>query len=190
MTQYEDEILFNTLPKTIQDAVKVTLGVGLRYLWVDAICIVQDDTEDKLDQISKMHLVYGGAFFTIAAANAPTSYDGFLQPREQYRPTRLAARADDNVFTYVLLSSGYSGFRSSDHLFLRGWTFQETHLSSRIALYGPREMVLCCLEEVQSDGGMDIQSSAATAAFSGAVDPGNRAFGSLNHPSGWVNIIE
>ncbi|KAI1770788.1 heterokaryon incompatibility protein-domain-containing protein [Hypoxylon cercidicola] len=188
--QYEQGILFDTLPKTIQDAVIVTLGIGLTYLWVDAICIVQDDTEDKLEQISQMHLVYRGAYFTIAAANSPTSYDGFLQPRVRYRPTRVPARMDDNVFTEVLLSPEYSGLVTSDHLFLRGWTFQETHLSTRIAVYGPREMVFCCLEGVRSDGGTATQIRTRTSAFSGAIDPGNQVFGSLQHPNGWASIIE
>ncbi|XXH05361.1 hypothetical protein Hte_011787 [Hypoxylon texense] len=190
LDQYESEILFGTLPKTIQDAVIVTLGVGLRYLWVDAICIVQDDADDKQEQISKMHLVYRGAYFTIAAANAPTSYAGFLQPRERYQPTRVSARMDDNVFTEVLLSPEYSGLVTSDYLFLRGWTFQETHLSTRIAVYGPREMVFCCLEGVWSDGGTATQINTRTSAFSGAIDPGNQVFGSLEHPSGWANIVE
>lgn len=190
LDQYEQEILFDTLPKTIQDAAIVTLGIGLKYLWVDAICIVQDDADDKQEQISKMHLVYRGAYFTIAAASAPSSYGGFLQPRERYRPTRVPARTDDNVFTEVLLSPEYGGLVTSDHLFLRGWTFQETHLSTRIAVYSPREMVFCCLEGVRSDGGSATQIGTRTSAFSGAIDPGNQVFGSLKHPSGWASIIE
>lgn len=188
--QYENEIHFDELPKTIQDAVTVTLGIGLRYLWVDAICIVQDDADDKQEQISQMHLVYRGAYFTIAAANTPTSYGGFLEPRVRYRPTRVPARMDDNVFTDVLLSPEYSGLVTSDHLFLRGWTFQETHLSTRIAVYGPRETVFCCLEGLRNDGGSSTQTSTRTSAFSGAIDPGNQVFGSLRHPGGWLSIIE
>ncbi|KAI0179040.1 heterokaryon incompatibility protein-domain-containing protein [Hypoxylon sp. FL1284] len=187
---YERGIPLDTLPKTIQDAAIVTLGIGLRYLWVDALCIVQDDAADKQEEISKMHLVYRGAHLTIAAANTPTSYGGFLQPRERYRPTRVAARMDDNVFAEVLLSPEYSGLVTSDHLFLRSWTFQETHLSTRIAVYGAREMMFCCLEGDRTDGGAATQKDTRTTAFSGAIDPGNQVFGSLQHPGGWVSIIE
>ncbi|KAI1752580.1 heterokaryon incompatibility protein-domain-containing protein [Xylaria castorea] len=187
LEQYRRDIPFCELSKTIQDAVKVTLGVGLKYLWVDALCIIQDDDEDKQEEISKMHLVYRGAFFTVAASSASSSYDGFLHPRIQYRPTKLAARTDDNVFTEVLLSPAYGGFASSDPLFLRGWTFQETHLSTRIAAYGQREMIFCCLEDAHSDGGID--KPVATQTFSGALDPGNLRFGSLGHPYSWAHII-
>ncbi|KAI0100093.1 hypothetical protein GGR51DRAFT_533800 [Nemania sp. FL0031] len=134
-----------------------------------------------------MHLVYRGAFFTIAASNAASSYDGFLHPRIPYRPMKLSARTDDNVFTEVLLLPEYGGFASSDPLFLRGWTFQETHLSTRIAAYGQREMLFCCLEGAHSDGG--VNKPAATQAFSGALDPGNLRFGSLEHPHSWAHII-
>ncbi|KAI0446188.1 heterokaryon incompatibility protein-domain-containing protein [Xylaria telfairii] len=187
LEQYRRDIPFRELSKTVQDAAKVTLGVGLKYLWVDALCIIQDDDEDKQEEISKMHLVYRGAFFTVAASSAASSYDGFLHPRVQYRPMKLAARTDDNVFTEVLLSPEYGGFVSSDPLFLRGWTFQETHLSTRIAAYGQREMIFCCLEDVHSDGGID--KPVATQAFTGALDPGNLRFGSLGHPDSWAHII-
>jgi Heterokaryon incompatibility protein (HET) len=39
-------INFETLSKTVQDAILVTREVGLSYLWVDSLCIVQDDRED------------------------------------------------------------------------------------------------------------------------------------------------
>lgn len=181
------EIPFSELSETVQDAAKVTRDVGLKYLWVDALCIIQDDDADKQEEISKMHLVYRGAFFTVAASSAASSQDGFLHPRIQYQPTKLAARIDDNVFTEVLLSPEYGGFFSSDPLFLRGWTFQETHLSTRIAAYGQREMIFCCLETMHSDGGID--NPVATQAFSGALDPGNLRFGSEAHPDSWAYII-
>lgn len=57
----------DALPKSLADAVFVCRELGLRYLWIDALCIIQDLPEDFNDQISEMHRVYQHAYITIAA---------------------------------------------------------------------------------------------------------------------------
>ena len=69
------------LPKTIQDAIFVTHELGLRFLWVDTFCIVQDDEEEKAREISNMDRIFSEAEITIAAARASHVYEGFLHPR-------------------------------------------------------------------------------------------------------------
>ncbi|CZT52745.1 uncharacterized protein RSE6_14109 [Rhynchosporium secalis] len=74
------------LPQTIDDAVKLTIILDERYLWVDALCIVQDDMLSKLEQLSQMDRVYVGAALTIIngdgkAANA--SLTGFAQGHDR-----------------------------------------------------------------------------------------------------------
>lgn len=71
--EYEKDIPLQLLPRTICDAVVATHGIGLRYLWVDAMCIVQDDGDDMAEQIGQMHAVYRSAYVTISAATAATS---------------------------------------------------------------------------------------------------------------------
>jgi hypothetical protein len=72
---------FLQLPRTIQDAIKCTKDLGERYLWVDALCIVQDSPEEKTKQIRQMDRVYGSAFVTIISASSGdpgigAEYDG------------------------------------------------------------------------------------------------------------------
>ncbi|KAF6804772.1 tol protein [Colletotrichum musicola] len=70
------------LPKTIRDALEVTRGLNVRYLWVDIVCVVQDDEADRREQICQMDMIYGHAAVTIVAASkylmpklqAPTLY--------------------------------------------------------------------------------------------------------------------
>jgi hypothetical protein len=55
------------IPRTFQDAMRLTRSLGQRYLWVDALCIVQD-AADKQNQLDRMGQIYQGATLTIVAA--------------------------------------------------------------------------------------------------------------------------
>ncbi|KAK1812461.1 hypothetical protein LTR12_013155 [Friedmanniomyces endolithicus] len=57
------------LPRTVLDAMQVTKAAGERYLWVDSLCILQDNSEESSEQIANMDRVYGSALFTIVAAD-------------------------------------------------------------------------------------------------------------------------
>ncbi|TAQ91312.1 hypothetical protein B7494_g294 [Chlorociboria aeruginascens] len=96
-------INIDELPKTFRDAIRVTRGLGKRYLWIDSLCIVQDDPEDWEREAKTMELVYNGAYCTIAATSAKNSLDGFLGPRRQRRfvkispPARPASTDSDDI---------------------------------------------------------------------------------------------
>lgn len=77
------------LPKTFQDAVRVTRELGKRYLWIDSLCIIQDDPDDWKREAMKMETVYSMAYLTIAATSAHDSAQGFLKPRQQREFVKL-----------------------------------------------------------------------------------------------------
>ena len=56
------------MPATIDDAISVRQKLGERHLWVDDLCIIQDDVENKADEISMMDLTYSSAFLNVVAA--------------------------------------------------------------------------------------------------------------------------
>ena len=64
------------IPRTIQDAIILTSSLGQRFLWVDSLCIIQDDPQDKNGMIPFMDLVYDRAFLTIVAATGQDSDEG------------------------------------------------------------------------------------------------------------------
>lgn len=135
-------VRISELPKTCQDAVHVARSCGVRYLWIDAICILQDDQQDWELESARMDDVYSRAYFTIAADRSPGYDRGFLQPRipPVYVPLRFATRAGSTTDAFAFLRS--SKMLLSDHdveaifshepLSERGWAYQERVLSPRV----------------------------------------------------------
>ena len=73
----------STLPKSFCDAIRVTRELGQRYIWIDSLCIIQDDSDDWRREANTMEMVYSMAYLTIAATSAHDSAQGFLKPRRQ-----------------------------------------------------------------------------------------------------------
>ncbi|KAM0424819.1 hypothetical protein ACHAPT_009875 [Fusarium lateritium] len=188
VNEYEKGVPFDRLPKTTQDAVIVTRGIGLSYLWVDALCIIQDDNRDKEEQISQMDRIFRGSFITIAAVDAASSAVGFLHPRKHPHPTTLRARFDYNGFSDIVLSPKvqWPDEYEQGRLFTRGWTFQETQLSTRILLYTSRQLTYTCIEAMHSDGGVEPKRNDV-ARF---VDPGQRVYAAMEHPYSWGAMLQ
>lgn len=74
------------LPAVINDAIALTADIGERYIWIDSLCIVQDDRETKQACINKMDVVYDSAFFTIVAAEGTDATTGLPGVRSRPRP--------------------------------------------------------------------------------------------------------
>ena len=90
--QYTDAISVSALPKTFLDAIAFTRVLGIRYLWIDSLCIIQDSQEDWVTESALMPSVYGNSFCNIAASGAFNSAEGcFLSRRrmDQSRAVRI-----------------------------------------------------------------------------------------------------
>jgi hypothetical protein len=158
-----DVVDLSTFPQTIQDAVKVCRSIGINYIWIDALCIVQDDIKDKASEIAKMGAIYRGAALTIAAASAASSTDGFLQDRtfeEAYGNLFRVPyyhKQDGNITRgSILLSELRIRDRHQDPLDERGWTMQEDMLSVRLLRFGSTQTTWRCPtypEGIDIDGG-------------------------------------
>jgi hypothetical protein len=81
LTEFGRQIKWQSLPKSFQDAVVFTRRLGIRYLWIDSLCIIQDSKEDWETQAAKMAMIYALAVLTLSAVNAEDSSVGcFVQP--------------------------------------------------------------------------------------------------------------
>jgi len=77
-----NEIMWQDLPQTIKDAILVTQELHIRFLWIDSLCIVQDDAKEISTEIAQMPEIYSSAAVTILASRASNVQEGFLQNRQ------------------------------------------------------------------------------------------------------------
>jgi hypothetical protein len=73
---HAQEIPYQLLPQTLQDAITLTRQLGIQYIWIDALCIVQDDHAEWEVESSKMRDIYSGSSLTIAASDAADASEG------------------------------------------------------------------------------------------------------------------
>ena len=128
---------FDDLPQTFQDAVLVTKALGIRYLWVDSLCIIQDDYEDWLGQSQKMGSIYSNAAITIVAHSSGQCNEGFLWRCQVPSTLRIAPKVGPGfVISIPQLGLEHMKRQFSDltdsKILKRSWALQELTLSSRI----------------------------------------------------------
>ncbi|KAI1414620.1 heterokaryon incompatibility protein-domain-containing protein [Hypoxylon sp. FL1857] len=148
------------LAKSVQDAIKVTVGLGLKYLWVDALYIVQDDDEDKVEQIADMPRIYNQACITIVAARSDRATMGFLDEIDLAKTTRLAVKLpfrcpDQNSILGSTYITYIDDSREPDPIHFRAWTLQERYLSNRYLEFGRIQMRWTCASSGEKDGYCD-----------------------------------
>lgn len=140
-----------SIPKTIRDAILVTRELNLRYLWVDALCIVQDSAQDKIEQLARMKEYYREAFCVIAASASSRVADGFINYRIQssdptaqeeileVTETRIGVPfvgpAAESGFLTLSSKRPYVYHAMRDPLATRAWVLQERLLSRRCLLF-------------------------------------------------------
>lgn len=133
------------LPRVLQDSMKFTQYLGERYLWCDALCIVQDDTQFKHSQIALMDLVYNQAFLTICALSGSDASVGLLGFSES-APAGLPLDEVGCTDKFAIVSSP-PDLEDIAHLLpyeRRGWTFQERVLSRRCLFFTAMHLYFQC----------------------------------------------
>lgn len=143
IAQRKAHIAYDELPQTFKDAVRVTRALGLRYLWIDSLCIVQEDPDDWAAEASRIEDVFSQAYCTIAASSAASSLEGFLGHR---RP-RDAIRIPTSGGAPLYLAEYIDDFRTdveNSVLSSRGWVLQERALSKRTICFTSTQVYWEC----------------------------------------------
>ncbi|MCJ1378150.1 hypothetical protein MMC17_001246 [Xylographa soralifera] len=135
----------NEIPLTIWDTMDLTVGLGERYLWVDSICVIQDDPLDKLQMLPMMGEIYNHAMLVIIAAveSAHTGLPGRGERKRQWnRPTE--------IIQGLSLTTGQPELQcklDTTKWNTRAWTYQEGQLARRALIFTDHQVYWSCRKE-------------------------------------------
>ncbi|KAF2107346.1 heterokaryon incompatibility protein-domain-containing protein [Lophiotrema nucula] len=143
--KHRNSVSWEHLPKTFQDAITFTRRLGINFIWIDSLCIIQDDDTDWHRQASKMAAIYKQAFVTLAATASTGGSTGMFtgslrhiveHTTPGFGPFQVHFR---NRPRHLLLDHP-----TSFPLLERGWVYQERLLSPRVIHFGPDELSWEC----------------------------------------------
>lgn len=168
ISKHKEEMPINSLPLFIQDTLVAAKALNYRYIWIDALCIIQDDPDDWDREAAKMRDVYANADLTISSLTAKGCQEPLFHLRGLYTtrpipfdiwiPKVKRQEWEDKTIhqyaiypSYLVESDNYSYFTGNDEVVenipitSRGWVLQEQILSTRMLYFGGNYLVWECL---------------------------------------------
>lgn len=148
------------LSRTFQDAILITQKLGLRYLWVDSLCIIQDDHSDWERESAVMGAIYRDSYITISASGASDGSRGCFLERSYFDAVEISVRSScgkpslDTYFFSSAKSRQVQHSLSLGPLHERAWITQEWILPPRVIHYTQDRMVWSCRAKTESEMGI------------------------------------
>jgi hypothetical protein len=147
----------SALPRTYRDAFAISIALGFRFIWIDSLCIVQDDAQDWRNQSSLMGSIYTHASGNIAAAWARDGNDGCFHARDTCSVNKTSIEMDINTehtseqYLSAIPADAYYDDIVEAPLNMRGWVTQERYLARRQLSFTTRQVYWECSELVASE---------------------------------------
>ncbi len=159
LEQWQRHMNLSKLPQMFQDAIKVTRELGMRYIWIDSLCIIQDSKQDWQAECQKMEDVFSSADVTLSATCSSGVKEGFIKPQtvKNFRlrhawPLDVIGENDERVRFYLCNSiDDFKRDVEESVLSTRGWVFQERALSRRTIHFTKSQLYWECGEGIRSE---------------------------------------
>ncbi|KAL2072032.1 hypothetical protein VTL71DRAFT_11375 [Oculimacula yallundae] len=188
------ELPWSKLSKTFQEAITLTRQLGIRYIWIDSLCIIQGDATDWNAEAARMGDIYKNAYVTLAATASSSGSGGLLVQQEcdSFDITVLENGASNLVplKAWLIPKNRYRGENEalvSDPLSLRAWAFQERLLSRRIVHFCSNELIWeCKTDHVCRHGGSARVAKSPRTMFNDLVSQKSLATDGKR----WSDIVE
>jgi hypothetical protein len=165
----------DSLSANFRDAITITRALGIKYLWIDSLCILQDSKEDWEKESRKMAAVYRDASLVLFAIAAASSTVGLLKPvpssTAPLLPLRVFSADDGDKDDEVMLSVYDKPAETLSRLYNRGplwdraWTLQEGILSPRDLYFGNEGVYWKCHAANEATTGVAYGNNVPTSAF-------------------------
>jgi hypothetical protein len=158
---YRDRIQWQLLSKTFQGAIEFTRRLGIRYIWIDSLCIIQSDREDWEKESTRMYSTFQNSYLTIAATRSANAQGACFASPPLYRAHSLKVAQSTSQLgkMYVRKALSHRAFEYSKieqqfqgelPLLFRGWVYQERLLSSRVLHFTANELFWECTVHICS----------------------------------------
>lgn len=173
------------LPQTFKDAIDISRYLGIQYLWIDSLCIIQGDEKDWRHEAALMSSVYGGSFVNIAAASARRMNEGCFRKPPHF-VCGLRARVKVNGSSFVRDFSDpyqYESAVTGSYLATRAWTLQEKLLPVRTIHFGDTGAFWECQTKAANE--------FLPEGFTSYLGPPNLLGESRHHfKSWWISVVK
>lgn len=170
-SRFENGVPLDEFPATLRDAITVTRALGIKYIWIDALCILQDSLEDWQAEAPKMGQIYTNADVVIAATASDDVNAGMFKARKVPKSVQMPWKAPTPSSEGATRSSPtelYVRLHSQDddtqeliernketRWGTRGWTMQEDALATRMLSFTKGLITWDCLDRNTTESGED-----------------------------------
>ncbi|KAL2760199.1 hypothetical protein ACRALDRAFT_1059923 [Sodiomyces alcalophilus JCM 7366] len=143
------------LSKTHREAITVARALGIQYVWIDALCVLQDNPADWEQETKRMHRVFGNAALTIIAGRSAEAKLGFINSQLR-QPARSCPIPMGTASYQGCLFAALPRTRKVGPVTLRRWCYQERLLSRRILVFGEEQLFFQCRTGTQYEDGESV----------------------------------
>jgi hypothetical protein len=164
LVQYSEEIPAKLLPKTFIDAINVARALGIPRIWIDALCIVQDDEDEWQGEAANMCDIYRGSELTITAADSADSSEGCFPlgddeaaKEDLFSPSRTSSHDGQERLFRVFHNDVRHKTLSSTAVARRGWILQEQLLSTRTVSCMRSEVHWQCQSQFKTETALEFE---------------------------------
>lgn len=145
----QDDFSISELPKSFRDAISITQTLGVKYLWIDSLCIIQDSVVDWRREAAAMGDIYRNSYCNIAATRALSSDQGCFADRDPsvVSPCTVSSAWTDRIPQTCLIVEGqFFSQVFGAPLNRRAWVVQERLLAPRVLHYAQEQLFWECHE--------------------------------------------
>ncbi|EEU35183.1 uncharacterized protein NECHADRAFT_53332 [Fusarium vanettenii 77-13-4] len=164
----KSEILWDSLSAVFKDSIWLCRRLGIKFIWIDSLCIIQDDGSDWEVEAAKMAQYYSEARVTVAVDSSPDGTPPFLSNRDERWQPQTASSAP-----YLVAREHYDRQLQEAHpsfycpiarhfLPTRAWAMQESILSTRVIHFSPSDVTWECDVETLSEDGFQVWDKVTT----------------------------
>ncbi|KAF2033067.1 HET-domain-containing protein, partial [Setomelanomma holmii] len=173
LDRYMEYIDYNVLPLTFREAIELTAGLHIFYIWIDTLCVIQDDALDWSRESAKMADIYRGAVLTLSATNESSAYEGCGLFATTAPAKQLSIFSDRSKTQIVIIAPRANQLPTKTArlkwqdapIEKRAWTLQKRILSRRILHMDRGQFHWQCAAYTEMEDGIELTAYAMVNDF-------------------------